>query len=341
MITVSENKRYLEKNGKYYPYLADTAWTLLQKLTRNEIVFYLDKRVSQGFNAIQVSVISELNGIRTPNREGNLPFIGENLKKPNFEYFDLLMFLMKECDKRNITLMLLPTWGDKFNKKWGIGPEIFTPENAYFYGRFLAGFAGKYEIIFMLGGDRPIETEVHREIINEMAQGIRDGESVRHLITYHPCGETSSLQFLKNCDYIDFHCLQSGHSFGGYESEKMISKVLKKEKKPCLDAECFYEDFPIDFNTDWNYRFTSSDIRKRIYRNMMAGALGTVYGHQSVWCFKCFADSEYPFDWKTALDRPMANEIKNINVFLNNIDITDMKPFKSCYNALAIANSIK
>jgi hypothetical protein len=28
---------------------------------------------------------------------------------------------------------LLPTWGDKWNKKWGKGPEIFTPENAAVY----------------------------------------------------------------------------------------------------------------------------------------------------------------------------------------------------------------
>ena len=32
----------------------------------------------------------------------------------------------------------LPTWGDKWNKKWGKGPEIFTPENAAAYREWLA-----------------------------------------------------------------------------------------------------------------------------------------------------------------------------------------------------------
>ena len=31
----------------------------------------------------------------------------------------------------------LPTWGDKWNKKRGVGPEIFTPENAEQYGEWL------------------------------------------------------------------------------------------------------------------------------------------------------------------------------------------------------------
>ena len=70
MLTVSKNNRVLLKNGKYFPYLADTAWTLVQHLTREETVFYLDKRRKQGFNAVQVSAISELDGIRVPNREG-------------------------------------------------------------------------------------------------------------------------------------------------------------------------------------------------------------------------------------------------------------------------------
>lgn len=340
MITVTENKRYLNKDGKFYPYLADTAWTLLQRLDREEIAYYLDKRKSQGFNAIQVSAISELDGVRKPNREGQLPFIGEDVNKPNPYYFDLLRFLINECAERDMVLTLLPAWGDKFNKKWGIGPEIFTPENSRRYGSFLAELAGPHEnIIFMLGGDRPIETETHRRIIDETAYGIREAESVRHLITYHPCGEATSLQFLKDCEYLDFHSLQSGHSFGGYKSEITVSEVLEAEQKPCLDVECFYEDFPIDFNRGWGYRLTAADIRKRIYRNMMAGALGTVYGHQSVWCFKEKADGEYLFDWKTALDRPMANEIGNINIFLNQVNITDMLHYEKCYNATAIADN--
>ena len=339
MITVAADKRYLKIDGEFFPYLADTAWTLLQRLTRQEIVYYLDVRKKQGFNAVQVSAISELDGINTPNAEGNFPFKNGDVFKPDSNYFDMLLFLIGECEKRNMVLTLLPTWGDKFNKKWGIGPEIFTPENAEYYGEYLASLIDRHEnIIFMLGGDRPIENANHRTIIDSMAKGLKKGEKVKHLVTYHPCGEATSLDFLKNCDYIDFHSIQSGHSFGGFSSEKMIEDVLKRENKPCLDAELFYEDFPIDFNTDFGYRFTPEDIRERVYKNMFAGSLGTVYGHQSVWCFKRECDSEYIFDWKTALSRPMANEIGNIKAFLKKVDITTLTEYNECYNAKALAD---
>ncbi len=337
MITVAGNNKYLEKDGKFFPYLADTAWTLMQRLSRREIIYYLDVRKGQGFNAVQVSAISELDGINTPNKEGNKPFSDGDVYKPCKEYFDLLLFLIDECEKRDIVLTLLPTWGDKFNKKWGMGPEIFTPENAGFYGEYLASLIDCHEnIIFMLGGDRPIENEIHRAIIDSMAAGLKRGERVKHLITYHPCGEASSYDFLGDCEYIDFNSIQSGHSFGGKNSEKMLADVIKKSEKPCLDAECFYEDFPLDFNTAFGYRFNSFDIRERIFKNMLAGSLGTVYGHQSVWCFNEREDYEYLFDWKSALLRPMANSVKSINNFLLNVDLSDVISYNNCYNCTCV-----
>ncbi|MCQ2449245.1 MAG: DUF4038 domain-containing protein, partial [Clostridia bacterium] len=294
MITVSKNKRYLEKNGVYFPYLADTAWTAIQRLSREEMVFYLDCRKAQGFNAVQVSALSELDGIRTPNREGQLPFWGQDVTRPNTAYFNTVLFFLDECAKRDMVAVLLPTWGDKFNQKWGVGPEIFTPENAYIYGEYLARLVGeRQDIIWMLGGDRPLETDLHREIINQMAQGLRAGEPLYHLMTYHPCGEATSLDFLPECGWLDYHSLQSGHSFGGYQSEKMISAVLSAEEKPCMDAESFYEDFPLAFDLDWHYRFTPTDIRRRIYRNKMVGGCGTVYGHPSVWRIQTETEEEY------------------------------------------------
>lgn len=336
MLTVSKNNRVLLKDGKYFPYLADTAWTLVQRLTREETVFYFDKRRKQGFNAVQVSAISELDGIRVPNREGQLPFYDETAAKPNSEYFSFVIFLADCCEERDMVLVLLPTWGDKFNRKWGIGPEIFTPENSFLYGSFLGSLIGKREnVIWMLGGDRPLENETHRRIIDEMARGLKSGETVEHLMTYHPCGEASSADYLRDRLYIDFHSVQSSHSFGGFDSDKMIKRTMQITGKPCLDAECFYEDFPIDFDLSWNYRFCDRDIRRRMYRNMMSGALGHTYGHQSVWCFKDKADGEYIYSWRDALDRPMAETVGNINRLSEIADLSSAVPSDFAHGALS------
>ena len=336
MFSISEDHRYLQKDGTFFPYLADTAWTIFQRLTRDEMIFYLDKRQAQGFRAIQACVLSELDGIYTPSVDGLLPFCEGDVTKANGRFFEKVLFFVDECEKRNMAAVLLPTWGDKFNRKWGIGPEIFDESNARFYGRFLARLIGGREnVIFMLGGDRPIETEGQRRIIDEMAAGIKEGERTPHLITYHPCGEASSSDYFADCDYIDFHSLQSGHSFGGFGSERMIAEVLKKEKKPCLDAESFYEDFPIAFDIGWGYRLNSIDISKRIYKNLMAGSLGAVYGHQSVWCFRRTVDEEYNYDWVEALDRPAAWRMANVKRLLSLADITGSRSCDHCINGLA------
>ncbi|HEY2647544.1 MAG TPA: DUF4038 domain-containing protein [Puia sp.] len=36
-----------------------------------------------------------------------------------------------------LVIGLLPTWGDKVTKLWGVGPVIFTPANARIYGSWL------------------------------------------------------------------------------------------------------------------------------------------------------------------------------------------------------------
>ena len=336
MITVSQNKRFLEKDHTPYLYLADTAWTLLQRLSREEIVFYLDRRVAQGFNAVQVSAVSELDGLHIPNREGQLPFKNDNPLFPNKAYFKMLIFLAEECKKRDLVLTLLPYWGNLFNQKWGVGPEVLTPENAFSYASFLSRSLASFEnVIWMLGGDRPVESEYHRLIIEETANGLKAAGGVPKLMTYHPCGEASSVGFSFLADILDFHSLQSGHSFGGFKSEKMVQKTLQKGRKPCLDAECFYEDFPLDFDLARNYRFTPADIRRRMYKNLLCGALGTVYGHQSVWCFRDRTDAEYPYTWREALDRPMAEQMRHFSALAKLADFTKRERSASAYGAVS------
>jgi hypothetical protein len=45
--------------------------------------------------------------------------------------------VIKKAEEKGLFIGLLPTWGDKWNKKWGVGPVIFTPENAAVFGEIL------------------------------------------------------------------------------------------------------------------------------------------------------------------------------------------------------------
>ena len=138
--------RYLYwDDGEPFFYLGDTAWELLHVLNKEEMEYYFEQRARQGFNAVQTVALAEFEGATLKNAYGRCPLLNENglpdPEKPDAEgpysYWDHVDFAVDTAAKYGIFIVLLPTWGDKFNKMWGKGPEIFTPGNAYIYGKWI------------------------------------------------------------------------------------------------------------------------------------------------------------------------------------------------------------
>ena len=176
-LAVSDNRRFLVyEDGAPFFYLGDTAWELFHRLDREETEFYLQDRAAKRFTVIQAVVLAEYEGLTAPNAYGHLPLIDNDPARPSEAYFAHVDAVVARAEALGLIVGMLPTWGDKWNRKWGLGPEIFTPENAEAYGRWLGARYAESPIIWILGGDRPIEAEIHREIIRAMAQGLREGD---------------------------------------------------------------------------------------------------------------------------------------------------------------------
>ena len=311
-LKVSENKHFLVfEDGTPFFYLGDTGWELFHRLNKDETEKYLENRREKGFTVIQAVVLAELDGLNTPNAEGNKPLINNNPLTPNEKYFEHVDWVIKKAEEKGIFIGVLPTWGDKWNRKWGEGPQIFNPENAKAYGKFIGQrYKNSPNIIWILGGDRPIEAEIHRQIIVAMAEGLREGDGGRHLISFHPTGGTGSSQYLPNEPWLDFNMRQNGHSLSYTERYYMTNDDYRIEPaKPVIDAEPVYEDHPINFNPDANGHSTSADIRRPLYWDLFSGASGHTYGHHSVW--QMWAPSRDPINrplmpWYEAIDQPGA-----------------------------------
>lgn len=102
-LKVSANQRYLiTEDGKPFFWMADTAWELFHRCTKEEALIYLKKRASQGFNVIQAVALAELDGLEFPNPEGELPLIDLDPGKPNSKYFEHVDFIIQEADKLGI-----------------------------------------------------------------------------------------------------------------------------------------------------------------------------------------------------------------------------------------------
>ena len=88
-LQVSENGRFLvTEDGQPFFWMADTAWELFHRTTREEADMYLAKRAGQGFNVIQAVALAELDGLNTPNAYGEKPLLNNDPQTPNAKYFE-------------------------------------------------------------------------------------------------------------------------------------------------------------------------------------------------------------------------------------------------------------
>ncbi|MGZ8901480.1 MAG: apiosidase-like domain-containing protein, partial [Limisphaerales bacterium] len=202
-LRVSENKRFLvTANGKPFFYLGDTAWELFHRLNREQADKYLEDRAKKGFTVIQAVALAELNGLNDPNPYGHRPLLDSDPSRPDVkegaqnDYWDHVDYIVNSAEKLGLTIGFLPTWGDKWNPKWAKESKvIFTQQNAEKYGQWLAARYRDKPIIWILGGDRPVENEEHKQIIRAMAGGLRAGDGGIHLMTFHPPGGNGSSQW--------------------------------------------------------------------------------------------------------------------------------------------------
>ncbi len=286
LLKVTPNGHYLEyEDGTPFFWLGDTGWDLFFKLKLNEIKEYLDNRAAKGFNVIQAVALAEPDGIRKPNRYGQVPLINQDPTQPNSQYFNLIDSTIHLAAKHQMFIGLLPTWGDKVTKLWGAGPVIFDSINAYTYGKWIGNrYKNDPNIIWIVGGDRPAFTDSMdwRPVWGAMIKGIREGADGKALITYHPSGESSSSQFWHGEDMLDLNMIQSGHRKRDLPTWKWIKHDYDLiPTKPVLDGEPNYEDHPINWNPENGY-FRDYDVRKQLYRSVFSGACGVTYGHNSI-----------------------------------------------------------
>ncbi|HYN01950.1 MAG TPA: glycoside hydrolase family 140 protein [Vicinamibacteria bacterium] len=290
-LKVSENRRFLVyEDGRPFFFLGDTAWELFHRLNREEADRYLQDRARRGFTVIQAVALAELDGLGDPNPYGHLPLLDNDPARPDVQegpandYWDHVDFVVQKANSLGLYVGFLPTWGDKWNKKWGVGPEIFTAENAAAYGEWLGRRYRDRGVIWILGGDRPVETEAHKAILRAMARGIRKGDGGAHLMTFHPTGGSGSAEPFHDEDWLDFNMRQNGHVAeftGRYDATR--ADYDRTPAKPVIDGEPIYEDHPVSFDAAKLGHSIAADVRRPLYWDLFSGACGHTYGHHSVW----------------------------------------------------------
>lgn len=334
---VSENNRFIMRDGKPFFWLGDTAWELFHRLSAEEAAYYFKKRSEQGFTVIQAVALAELDGLHTPNANGDLPLINDNPRQPNEKYFAHVDRLIDMADSFGLTIALLPTWGDKVDKaSWGIGPEVFSRANAYDYGQWIGTrFAKKRNLIWIMGGDRNPKNQIQVDIWNALAKGVSDGVGGNEhaLMSFHPQPNAlGSAEWFHKSEWLDFNMFQNGHCRDQDHYLKISSLYAQKPFKPIIDGEPIYEDHPVCFNANDLGTSSAYDIRKYAYLDLFAGAFGHTYGCHDIWQMYDTARvgiNGPHFPWKVALDLPGANQMKFVRKLMESKPLLDRIPEQS------------
>ena len=322
-LKVSDNKRFLvTADGGPFFWLGDTAWELFHRPTREDVDRYLWKRAEQRFTVIQAVALAEFDGLNEPNAYGHRPLVNNDPTTPDVkdgpdnDYWDHVDFVIKQAGSLGLYVAFLPTWGDKWKVDRGIGPEIFTPQNAEAYGAWLGKrYKETPNIIWVLGGDRTIVTGTHLEIIRAMARGLRAGDGGAHLMTFHPPGGNTSSTWFHDDEWLDFNMRQNGHAVeftGRYDQTRV--DYDRTPTKPVLDGEPVYEDHPVSFDARRLGHSISGDVRRPLYWDLFTGAFGHTYGHHSVW--QMWTPARTPVNnpllpWHDAIDQPGAAQMQH------------------------------
>ncbi|AHM61170.1 hypothetical protein D770_14580 [Flammeovirgaceae bacterium 311] len=341
-LRVSSNNRYLEtESGKPFFWMGDTAWELFHRLTREEATSYLRNRAEKGFNVVQAVALAEMDGLRVPNPYGELPLESMDPARPRDAYFQHVDFIIKEAASLGMYIGLLPTWGDKVNRlQWGTGPEVFTPQNAFAYGKWLGNrYKWQRNIIWIIGGDRNPRDDNDKAIWSAMANGIAEGVGGhdKALFTYHPQPTGSekdggSADYFHQEEWLDFNMLQTGHCRDNNVDEKVFSVYQLNPVKPIIDGETIYEDIGICFNNKDLGVGTAYDVRKHAYLTVFAGAFGHTYGSNPIWQFYApgRAPSHQPgYYWYIAMDLPGAGQMKYLRRLMESRPIMERVPDQS------------
>ena len=309
-----DGRHLLRADGRPFFYLADTAWMLFHRLTREEADLYLRNRAAKGFTVIQAVALSEIDGLRTPNAYGERPLVDNDPRKPNERYFSHIDWVVDRAAELGLAIALLPTWGDKWHSRQNEpGPKVFhDPSAARDFARFIGRRYGARPVIFVLGGDRNVETPEDLALTRAFAEGLK--ETAPHaLVTFHPRGPGRSSLALHREPWLDFNMVQSSHTGRGVDTAANIeSDRGLTPKKPTLDAEARYEALAVDFyvrSANPAVKFDDLDVRMTAYRALLAGAAGHTYGNNNVW--QMWGPGREPrigadTPWNEALDHPGA-----------------------------------
>lgn len=324
------------QDDKPFFYLADTCWSAFTNITLEEWNYYLDYRASQGFNSVQINILSQwdasqsdLNMWPFPRKQNGIHYTYD-YSQINPAYFDRAEKMLEMVRDHGMTPALVLLWSNYVPGTWASKMAVnnlFPFDELAAYVAYATRRFKPYNPIYFVSGDTDFPTEETIKYYAEVLRVAKENDPDA-LYSLHIKGRLAELpkQFY---DQVDFFSYQSGHNLAGQSTAYTIPLQLRKEgfDRPIVDTEPCYEQ--ISYSRNIYGRYSARDVRKASWSAVLSGAnAGITYGAHGIWSWhrqgrkfgvvegEGFDD---PFDWRDALHFDGANDI----AFLKHTVMTD------------------
>ncbi|MBW4079945.1 DUF4038 domain-containing protein [Paenibacillus sp. S150] len=346
-LSISDNKRYFEQDGKPFFYLADTVWSAFTNISFEEWDIYLNHRKTQGFNVLQINLLQQWDASETEldfkpfNRKPDGSF---NFYSFNETYFDRADKMLDRAVQKGFVpaLVLLwcnyipDTWASSFQKDGKLPYDMIEV-----YVKYVAQRFSKYNPIYVISGDTDFPSEEANSYYRTALHVIKQ-ESPECLTTMHIQGRLAELpdEFINDPD-LDFYMYQSGHNsqFQPMAYTLAMDFSSKPVTRPVLNSEPCYE--MMGYSRQVYGRFSRADVRKAAWQSLLSGAAaGVTYGAHGIWSWhkkgRRFGVTgegfDSPYDWQTALKFEGAWDYGFAKWLFQMYGLTDLQPWDIVLN---------
>ncbi len=355
-IKVSANGRsFITADNKFFYYYADTGWLHSTRMNQSDIVSHLDDRKAKGFNTVQMHILAMPDkGTNISNIYGDAPFTDKynistpkevgartsNASSPDYDYWDHIDYIIDQAASRNIQINFAPAW-------YGYGGEDWRPyinnTNATTYGTFVAKrFGDKKNLMWIMGGDNDPDVTVESiskvptnldksdkvQATKNMANAIRNNESVRHLMGYHASRNDSVTQYFNNEAWLTVSY--------SYPDERTYIEAIKDYNnspiRPVITIEAWYDarntlprlnNFPEQIPD--NRR-----LRSQGYWTFTSGGVGYGYGHEDIW--------DVDTRWRNAMQDTSGQDVARLIAFMNKYKVELVPDHKAGNSVKMLSN---
>lgn len=317
------------QDGTPFFWTACTAWNGALKSTQEEWDYYLENRLENSYNTIQL-VTTQWRGSEK-NGEGEVAFTGSGHIQINPEFFKRIDERIEEANRKGLLVSPVILWALPFGEGTEFSPGYYLPiREAVILAKYIVARYQGNHVLWNLGGDGKYygDLEDRWKSIGEQVFG--EGK-YQGLVTLHPHGLSWVGDTYEDESWYEVYTYQSSHSkaegtVNWINKGPVTDRWSKIRPLPFINTEPLYEDIRKDASPQ--------DIRNAWYWSVFAAPVaGITYGANGIWPWlregeeiENHGPSEHVKRWKESLELPGSIQMGYLNQLFTKFKWWELKP---------------